>query len=124
VPERLCELGYPGPLRDRLVDAVLRGQKTATSSRLEDWRADGEPLPYAGERQTVIDSAGQPVAAVEIVGVEVIRCGDADMQLALDEGEGFDSVADWRQAHDEFWNGEVDDDTPIVVERFRLVERL
>jgi uncharacterized protein YhfF len=34
-------------------------------------------------------------------------------------------VADWRQAHERFWAGhEVDDDTLVVAERFRLVERL
>ena len=46
------------------------------------------------------------------------------MRLALDEGEGFRSVAEWREAHEEFWRRTVDDDTQVVVERFRLVERL
>jgi uncharacterized protein YhfF len=34
--QRICEFGFPGPLRDRLVDAVLSGVKTATSSLLAD----------------------------------------------------------------------------------------
>jgi uncharacterized protein YhfF len=34
-------------------------------------------------------------------------------------------VDDWRRAHEEFWaDREVDDDTLIVAERFRIVERL
>jgi len=34
-------------------------------------------------------------------------------------------VAGWRQAHEEFWaDEEIDDDTLIVAERFRVVERL
>lgn len=28
--QHICEFGFPGPLRDRLVDAVLSGAKTAT----------------------------------------------------------------------------------------------
>jgi uncharacterized protein YhfF len=124
MPERLCELGYPGPLRDQLVGAALRGDKTATSSLLQEWEEDGEALPQPGERQTLIDSEGRGVAVIEIVAVDVIRLADADMRLALDEGEGFRSVAEWREAHEEFWSRAVDDDTQVVVERFRLVERL
>ena len=45
--------------------------------------------------------------------------------LALDEGEGFETVADWRHAHEEFWADQgIGDDTLIVAERFRVVERL
>ena len=134
--DQICEFGFPGPLRDRLVDAVLRGEKIATSSLLVEWEEDGEPLPQAGERQTVVDSEGRPVAVIEIVAVDVIRLADADLRLAVEEGEGFGSVAEWREAHERFWNDEVkpqlrggsawqlDDDTRVVVERFRLLERL
>lgn len=33
---RICEFGFPGPLRDRLVNTVLSGVKTATSLLLAD----------------------------------------------------------------------------------------
>jgi uncharacterized protein YhfF len=46
------------------------------------------------------------------------------MRLARDEGEGFRSIAEWREAHEEFWTRTVDDDTEVVVERFRVAERL
>jgi hypothetical protein len=46
--QRICEFGFPGPLRDRLVDAVLSGVKAATSSLLADWERDGEEPPAAG----------------------------------------------------------------------------
>ena len=133
--ETICEFGFPGPLRDRLVAAVLQGSKTATSSLLTEWEQDGDALPFAGERQTVIDSAGAPVAVIEIVSATVVALGDVDLQVALDEGEGFESVADWRSAHERYWNEQVKpvladtsawpltDDTPVVVERFRVVER-
>jgi uncharacterized protein YhfF len=120
-PLRLCEFGYPGPLRDRLVAAVLAGVKTATTSLLDEWARAGEALPAPGERQLVVDSAERPVATIEIVSVETIRLGDADLLLARDEGEGFADVAEWRAAHEGFWQDTVTDETPIVVERFRLV---
>jgi uncharacterized protein YhfF len=134
IPTRTCEFGTPGPLRDRLVRAVLDGGKTATTSLLAQWEHDDEPLPSVGERQTVVDSHARAVAVIELVEVAVVRLGDGDLRLALDEGEGFRSVAEWREAHERFWAQEVlaslpgaltlDDDTAIVVERFRVVARL
>ncbi len=132
-PERICEFAFPGPLRDRLVASVLRGEKTATSSLLVEWEVEGDALPAVGEREAVVDSGGQPVAVIEVVAVEVIPLGDAHLDLALAEGEGFHSVAEWRASHERFWVEEVipalpagrreplTTETQVVVERFRLV---
>ena len=129
----------PGPMRDRLVEAVLNGDKTATSSLLSAWQAEDEQLPAVGERQLVVDSADDPVAVIEIVGVEIIRLGDADLELAIAEGEDFRSVDDWREAQEDFWatigarsprpprpggRWQFDEDTDVVVERFRMVTLL
>jgi uncharacterized protein YhfF len=129
----VTEFAFPGPLRDELVAAVLSGAKTSTSALLIGYTHDNEPLPQAGEVSAVVDSSGQRVAAIEVTSVRVVRLGDVDLQHALDEGEGFETVAQWRSGHEEFWHSEeiraelgdpeftVDDDTPIVAERFRLV---
>lgn len=129
------EFAFPGPLRDRLVTAVLSGAKTTTTGVLADYEAAGDPLPVAGERMAVVDSAGRRVGVLEVTDVRVLRLADVDLRHALDEGEGFTSVAEWRAGHEEFWHGPrmreavgdpgftVDDDTPVVAERFRLVAR-
>jgi uncharacterized protein YhfF len=91
---RICEFGFPGPLRDRLVDAVLSGVKTATSSLLADWERDGEQPPAAGELQTVIDSAGIPVGIIEIVRCDVVALGAVDDRMARAEGESY-QTAGW-----------------------------
>jgi uncharacterized protein YhfF len=135
---RKAEFGSPGTtLREQLVSAVLRGEKTATAGLLVDYERDGESLPELGECQAVVDNDGRDVAVIEITEVRVLRIGDADLSFARDEGEGFESVADWRAAHDRYWRGyadeiraflddpdwDVGDDTLFVAERFRLVER-
>jgi uncharacterized protein YhfF len=133
----VCEFGFPGWLRDKLVAAVLRGDKTATASLRAEYAPDGpDELPRVGERSVVVDSDHEPVGILETTEVRVVRAGDVDEQFARDEGEGFESVADWRAAHERFWGpnpdrtaaGEqpwqIDDDTLVVCERFRLVERL
>jgi uncharacterized protein YhfF len=132
VAERICEFGFPGPLRDQLVAAVLAGKKTATSSLLAEWERDHEPLPTVGERQTVIDSAGQPVATIEMTACIVTRLSEVDDEIAVAEGEAYTTAAGWRAEHERFWRQEVipawDGDTPpaindqtfVVVMWFRL----
>jgi len=121
------ELGYARTdLRRQLVDAVLRGEKTATAGLRSDFAPHtDDPLPRAGERFALLDFDDRPVAVVETTEVRVVRAGDVDLDFARDEGEGFESVEDWRRAHERFWSEhEITDDTLIVAERFRLVERL
>jgi uncharacterized protein YhfF len=115
------ELGYARtPLRRVLVDAVLRGDKTATAGLHGD-----EPLPEPGQQFLLLDFDDQPVAVVETTEVRVLRVDEVDLQFARDEGEGFETVRDWREAHERFWSDrEIGDDTLIVAERFRLIERL
>ncbi|MCX4678327.1 ASCH domain-containing protein [Streptomyces sp. NBC_01433] len=129
-------LGFPGPLRDTLVAAVLRGEKVSTSGLLAEYEAEKEELPPVGERSALIDSQGREVAVVEVTGVRVLPLGGIGLQHALDEGEGYASVAEWRVEHERFWHSAemrealgdpeftVDDDTMIVAERFRVVELL
>ena len=127
------EFGFPGPLRDRLVAAIMTGAKTTTTGLLADYELDAEPLPRPGDRQIVIDSAGIPVTLIEIVDVHVVRIGDIGLAHAVGEGEGYASVAEWRSGHERFWHSReyreyradpaftVNDDTLAVTEQFRVV---
>jgi uncharacterized protein YhfF len=54
------EYGFPGPLRDALVGAILDGRKTSTTSLVVQYELDDEPLPVVGERGVVVDSSGRP----------------------------------------------------------------
>lgn len=129
----IAEFGFPGPLRDRLVELILTGGKTATTALLADYRADDEPLPEVGRRSVLVDSAEKPVGLLETTAVRVVRLADVDLRHVLDEAEGHATVAEWRAGHEEFWSSEemlaalgdpefrVDDETQVVLERFRLV---
>jgi uncharacterized protein YhfF len=129
----VVEFAFPGPLRDQLVVAVIDGAKTTTTGLLDDYERDNEPLSRPGDREVVIDSAGEPVALIEVVAVRVIRVGDVDLAHALGEGEGYASVAEWRAGHEDFWHSAemreyvgdpaftVDDDTLAVTVEFRVI---
>jgi uncharacterized protein YhfF len=116
------ELGYPRTeLRRELVAAVLRGEKTATAGLAEEFEREGEPLPRPGDRYVLHDYDDVAVAIVEITHAHVVPASDIDLQFARDEGEGFESVEDWRRAHEAFFKRPIDDDTLIVAQRFRVV---
>lgn len=132
----IAEFGFPGPLRDRLVAAILSGEKVTTTGLLEEHRREGAVPGAVGQRELVVDSAQRGVAVIELVEVDVRRMGDVDLGFAIDEGEGFTSVAEWRDAHVAFFTSAemtaalgdppvvIDDDTLVVCSRFRVVERL
>lgn len=84
----------------------------------------------------VVDSGDRPVAGIETTSVRVVPLSEVDDAHAADEGENTPTVTAWRAVHEAFWHGEdmrramddpgftVDDATMVVLERFRLVERL
>jgi uncharacterized protein YhfF len=129
----LAEFAFPGPLRDKLVAAILSGAKTSTSALVLAYERENEPLPSVGQREAVVDSQGRRVAAIELTEVRVVRLADVDLQHCLDEGEGDDSVAQWRAGHESFWHSAqvraelgdpsftVTDDTLVLAQRFRLI---
>jgi uncharacterized protein YhfF len=129
----IAEFAFPGPLRDQLVAAILSGDKTTTSGLVADYEKAGDPLPYPGLRQAVVDSAGQPVAVIETTAVRAIRLDEVDLAHAIGEGEGYTSVAQWRAGHERFWHSPqvreelgdprftVSDDTQVVAQSFRLI---
>lgn len=132
---RKLEFAFPGPLRDRLVAAVLDGTKTSTTGLLQDYENGNESVPALGDRFAVIDSAGDVVAVVEMTEVRLLPLGDVDVAHVRDEGEGHETVAQWRSDHQAFWHSDemkaelgdptfaVDDTTTVVLERYEVVIR-
>lgn len=123
---RRLELGNARTdLRRTLVEAVLRGDKTATASLREEYEPHtAEPLPAVGESCLLVGWDDEPMGVVETTEVRVVPAGQIDLRFARDEGEGFQSVADWRAAHERFWsNHTITDETQVVCERFRLMAR-
>ena len=132
----IAEFAFPGPLRDQLVAAILDGSKTSTTTTLIEYEIEQEELPVIGQREVVVDSDGKGVAVIETTEVRHARLADVDLQHVIDEGEGDTTVAQWREGHEHFWHSAemrnamgdpdftVDDDTVLVLQRFKLVSRL
>ena len=119
------ELGYPRTeLRRQLVDAVLDGRKTATTGLWADYVAEGAAVDSPGDRCVLLGYDDEPVAVLEITEARLVSAAEIDEQFARDEGEGFESIEDWRLAHEQAFEQPVSPDTRVVAVRFRVVERI
>lgn len=135
---QVCGFADPGSaLRRELVGLVLAGTKRATAGLLVEMELDGETVPVPGMREAVIDANGDFVGVIETTECRILRMADVDDAFARDEGEGFADAAEWRAAHERYFGTHlqelrerlgdptwtIDDDTRMVCQRFRLVER-
>lgn len=130
-----AEFALPGELRDRLVEAILTGSKTATTSLVRSYEREETVLPVVGQRWVVVDSHERPVAVMETTRVRIVALGEVDDVHVHCEGEGDTTLESWRAAHERFWCSDgmraslgdgfvIDDSTLVVLERFTMVSRL
>jgi len=115
-------------MADELAAMVIEGPKRATAGLVADYKADGDPLPQAGDYSVILDGAGRPVAVIRATEVYIVPFAEVDEAFAFDEGEGDRTLAWWREVHWTFFSrqcagrGEtMDEHQPVVLERFELV---
>jgi uncharacterized protein YhfF len=101
-----------------------------------EYEIEREPLPSKGQRSVVVDSNNQPVCVIETVEVVIVPFGEVGYEHVVNEGEGHATVSDWRAGHENFWRSrertdslaettfDLDDATLVLLERFRVIERL
>jgi uncharacterized protein YhfF len=108
-------------MADRLLDYVVNGQKRATCWSV----ADGQQTEV-GKRMVVLNGKGEAAAIVKTIELTQKRFCDVDLQFALDEGEGDETLEDWRAGHRTYFerNGGFSPDMMLWCERFELVERI
>ena len=99
---------------------MLRGEKTATAGLAEEGIGSNGP----GDRLALLGFDDETVGIVELTEKRVVPASGIVVQFARDEGEGFETVEDWREAHERFFERPILPETLIVAVRFRLVERL
>jgi uncharacterized protein YhfF len=121
---RTLEIGSPGAMRQRLNQLILDGHKRATAGLLLDYVRDDEELECEGELLSLVDDDDQRVATVRVVNVVTVPFIEVPWTFAQAEGEGDESLEEWREGHRRYWSefGEViDDHSPIVLIWFEVV---
>ena len=116
---RNCVDRGQGVLLDRDPDQGLMG-----GVPVADFEAEGRRPGKVGARRILAGYDDEPVAVIEITESRVVPAAEIDESFARDEGENFESVEDWRLAHERFFDQPIEPDTQIVAVRFRVVERL
>jgi uncharacterized protein YhfF len=120
--------GGEGKLADELAALVLAGKKRATASLPVEYTSLNLPLPKAGDLSIVLDGLGAPVGIIERLSVDLVPFHQVDAGFAANEGEGDGSLQHWREAHTWYFGrvceqlgGKLEDSTPVLCQRFRLV---
>ena len=107
---------------DKLIELVLSGKKTATSSNY-----DKSDLPIIGEKSIICFDNGQDACIVRTIDYKIMKFNEITEELARLEGEGNLSLEYWRKVHYEFfksYNDSFNDETLIVFEIFEVTKNL
>lgn len=114
-------------LADSLARLVLDGVKTATSSYLPAYEAEGIEPPHKGDLSILLDGEAHPVALLRNREVRVLPFAEVDEAIAAAEGSDLNS---WRDAHREIFTadmrasgGEFSESGAVVVEVFDVLYR-
>jgi uncharacterized protein YhfF len=121
---RALEIGSPGPMRQRLNQLILDGHKRATAGLLIDYIRENEELETEGELLALVDDESMRIATVVVNDVATVPFSEVPWSFAQAEGEGDESLDEWRAGHRRFWAAEgdaVDDLTPVVLVWFDVV---
>jgi uncharacterized protein YhfF len=120
--------GGEGQLADELAALVLAGKKRATASLPVEYTSLNLPLPKAGDLSIILDGQGEPVGIIERVCVDLVPFDEVDAEFAAHEGEGDGGLRHWRAVHTWYFGrvceqlgGTLEDSTPVLCQRFRLV---
>jgi uncharacterized protein YhfF len=121
---RSLEIGSRGAMRQRLNRLILDGLKRATAGLLLEYVKEDEELESEGELLALVDDDTKRIATVIVTRVATVPFIEVPWKFAQAEGEGDETIEEWREGHRRFWNaegGEIDDQTPIVLIWFELV---
>ena len=120
--------GYP-EIADEILEALLRGDKRATTGLKCLYELEGEPLPKVGDYSVILDSRERPRCITRITRLEITKFRDISPEYAFIEGEGDKSLEYWKAAHasvfrrecQEDFQMEFSEDMECVCEYFEVV---
>jgi uncharacterized protein YhfF len=106
---------------DKLVELVLAGKKTATTSLY-----NYDKLPKSGEKSILVFANEKKACITQTKEVLIKKFKDIDWNLASLEGEN-KSLEEWKKNHKKYFKSIIssfDDNTQVVIEIFAVVENL
>ncbi|KAK1464864.1 hypothetical protein CMEL01_12219 [Colletotrichum melonis] len=119
-PKDVTAFGDNPALKDELLDLLLQGKKTSTTT----W-----PIPEAlhwgvDDLSVILDGKGEPKAIIKTTSFERCKFRDVREEFALAEGEG--NYQEWRDGHKRYFERSEDskdfsEDVEVLCEWFEVV---
>ena len=127
-PYQVWFFGNTSEMARELAELVLQGKKTATASLAEVNKLKPETAPIDDGYSVFTDYEGNPQGIVQTIEIRHLPFMEVDAQFAFDEGEGDQTLEDWREGHWNYFtkeaaelNVEFNEKSLVACERFRLL---
>ncbi len=111
---------------DDLIELIISGKKTATSSLFLSY--DLDKLPKVGDYNIIVNEKKEAKCIIKIVNVYKSRFNEVSISHAFKEGEGNRSLEYWQEVHKVFFEEELkkigktfNSDIIVLCEEFELV---
>ncbi|AOR23121.1 ASCH domain-containing protein [Clostridium taeniosporum] len=115
-------------LANELVELVIKGEKTATTSLYYLYEVENEELPKKGQLNIITDFHGSAKCITKTKSVNVLPFCGVKAEFAFKEGEGDKSLEYWKTGHIDFFNRslqkytkEFSEDMMVVCEEFEVI---
>ncbi len=120
--------GNNSEMSRELAGLVISGKKKATASLVSVNEITPEIAPTDNGYSVVTDFEGNPQCVIQTTEIRHLPFTEVDAQFAFDEGEGDQTLADWREGHWRYFtkeaaelNIEFNENSLICCERFELL---
>lgn len=120
--------GNNSEMARELAELVISGKKKATASLVAVNEIKPEVAPIDGGYSVVTDFEGNPHCVIQTTEIRHLPFTEVDAQFAFDEGEGDQTLEDWRDCHWRYFtkeavenNLEFNEKSLICCERFKLL---
>jgi uncharacterized protein YhfF len=112
----------------KLANFVIFGTKRATACLDLVNKINPETAPLMNVYSVVTDFAGKPLCIIQTTEISEVPFLEVDFEFAEAEGEGFETIEDWRKAHRDYFTKECkelgfefNEDLLVCCERFELL---
>jgi uncharacterized protein YhfF len=127
-PFQVWYFGNSQKMALELAELVISGKKYATASLVAVNVLQPETAPIDDGYSVVTDFENNPLCIIQTTEIRHLPFDEVDAQFASDEGEGDQTLADWRDRHWRYFTNEAaglgiefNEKSLICCERFKLL---
>ena len=127
-PYQVWFFGNSEKMAKELAELVILGKKKATASLVEFNKIHPETAPIDEGYSIITDFNNNPLCVIQTTEIRHLPFDEVDANFAFDEGEGDQTLEDWRDGHWAYFTKEAaenglkfNEKSLICCERFKLL---